>query len=332
MSALPLTMKRYTLSARGLETALTGLKLETDAPTPKLTSEVVAIGSEVTDFKIGDKVTPMFPPGHYFEEDMALDQSDRGLCQGLGGAINGTATEYFVGEEKDCIKIPDYLTFEEACTFSSAPTASWTSLFGHEPMLQSGQTVLCLGTGGVSLAAAQFALISYCKVILTSSSATKLATCVDLLKPCLHPSAPANALQTIDYSKVEDWDVEARKLNGGRGVDVVVEVAGQGTLGRSIRSVRPGGLVAISGYLSDYGHIPQSVKEEDLAKLILYSSAKVRGTFICNKVQYLQMVAAVENAGIRPIIDSKVFEFEQLAEAYEYLQKGKHIGKVVIRV
>jgi NADPH:quinone reductase-like Zn-dependent oxidoreductase len=93
----------------------------------------------------------------------------------------------------------------------------------------------------------QLALITGARVILTSSSQTKLDRAVSLLRPLLPASAPETALQTIDYSKIDAWDVEARRLNGGRGVDFVIEIAGRGTIARSIRSTRQGGLVAVSG-------------------------------------------------------------------------------------
>jgi NADPH:quinone reductase-like Zn-dependent oxidoreductase len=91
------------------------------------------------------------------------------------------------------------------------------------------------------------ALIAGARVILTSSSQSKLDRAVGLLTPLIHPDAPKTTLQTIDYSKIENWDVEARRLNGGQGVDFVIEIAGRGTIGRSIRATRQAGLVAVSG-------------------------------------------------------------------------------------
>lgn len=63
----------------------------------------------------------------------------------------------------------------------------------------------------------------------------------------MHPSAPADTIQTINYGKTPEWDVEARRLTGGMGVDFVIEIGGQGTLAKSIRSTKPNGFVAISG-------------------------------------------------------------------------------------
>ncbi|KAM0749310.1 alcohol dehydrogenase [Meredithblackwellia eburnea MCA 4105] len=369
--SLPTTMKRYTLSHRNdftgltLETSASVPQLTKDSqivmrikavslnardiqiatntyPAPhevpdKLVpvsdgaGEVVQVGSGVKNFVVGDKACPLFPQGHHFEEDMALYEPTRGLCQGLGGAIDGVAAEYFVVDEADAVKIPSYMSYEEAACLPVAPATAWSSIFGHTPKMLPGQTVLCLGTGGVSLAAAQFALLASGKVILTSSSSAKLERCKALLQPLVHPNAPSTAIQTVNYSEIPDWDVEVRRLTGGKGVDFVIEIGGRGTLGKSIRSTRMGGLVAISGYLSDYGAIDPKILEEDVAKLILYAAVNVRGVFVANRLQFTDMVKAMEMSAARPIID-KVFKFEELAEAYEYLQKGRHIGKVVVSV
>lgn len=81
-------------------------------------------------------------------------------------------------------------------------------------------------------------------MILTSSNQSKLDRAVSLLKPL---ASGEGLIQTIDYSKIDAWDVEARRLNAGRGVDFVIEIAGRGTIARSIRSTRQGGLIAVSG-------------------------------------------------------------------------------------
>lgn len=103
--------------------------------------------------------------------------------------------------------------------------------------LKTGETVLVLGTGGVSVYAAQIALASGCKVIMTSSSDDKLARAQKEL----------GVQGVVNYRSNPEWDVEVRKLTGGRGVDHVIEVGGKGTLVRSIRSCRPLGNVWIVG-------------------------------------------------------------------------------------
>ncbi|WRT68120.1 uncharacterized protein IL334_005095 [Kwoniella shivajii] len=360
-------MKRYIISHRN---GIDGLLLHIDAPKPELRSStdirinikylslnardlqivnndypaphdvpqdcvpvsdgcgiVEAVGKDVTLFKIGDRVAPVFPQGHHYEEDLAL----RSLKRGLGGAIDGVAAEYFVCDEQEAVNIPSNFELIEGSTLPVAYTTAWSSLYSHHPSLQSGQTVLCLGTGGVSLSAAQIALISGARVILTSSSQSKLDKVTELLKPLVPNGAPANVIQTIDYSKVDAWDVEARRLNGGKGVDFVIEIAGRATLARSIRSTRQGGLVAISGYMGDYKPIPDDLIQEDLAKVILYSAANVRGVFVCNREDFKTAASALEIGGVKPIID-KVFKFEDMKEAYRYMEAGRHVGKVCIEL
>ncbi|OCF36059.1 alcohol dehydrogenase [Kwoniella heveanensis CBS 569] len=359
-------MKRYIISHRN---GIDGLVLQTDAPVPELRSPtdirikikalslnardiqivkneypaphdvpqdcvpisdgcgiVEAVGDAVTLFKVGDQVSPVFPQG-YHHVNLPL----KNLKRGLGGAIDGVAAEYFVCDEEEAIKIPSSFTPLEGSTFSVASATAWSSLYSHHPKLQAGQTVLCLGTGGVSLCAAQIALVSGARVILTSSSQTKLDRAAELLKPLVSANAPANVIQTIDYSKIEAWDAEARRLNGGNGVDFVIEIAGRATLARSIRSTKQGGLVAISGYMGDYKSIPDHIIQEDLAKTILYSAANVRGVFVCNREDYKTMVSALEVGEAKPIID-KVFKFQDLKEAYKYVDQGKHMGKVCIEL
>ncbi|KAK1925992.1 putative alcohol dehydrogenase [Papiliotrema laurentii] len=361
-------MRRFVISHRN---GIDGLALETDAPVPELQTPtdiiinikalslnardlqivtndypaphavpervvpvsdgsgvVVAVGSAVTLFKVGDRVAPVFPQGHHHEEDMELRNPKRGLHRGLGGAIDGVACEYFVCDEEEAVALPANFSFEEGATLPVAFTTAWSSLYSHHPKLQAGQTVLCLGTGGVSLCAAQLALVSGAKVILTSSSQTKLDRAVSLLSP-LAPSP--DAIATIDYSTIDDWDREAIRLNGGKGVDFVIEIGGRGTIARSIRSTKQGGLVAVSGYMSDYKPIPQHILDEDIAKTILYSAASVRGVFVCNREELKTMIAALEYGSVRPIID-KTFAFEHLPSAYSYLAEGKHFGKVCIRL
>ncbi|KIS00991.1 alcohol dehydrogenase [Cryptococcus deuterogattii 2001/935-1] len=349
--SFPKTMKRYVLAHRN---DLSGLNFEQDAPVPQIekpteilinikalslnardlqiatnqypaphpipdgivpvsdaSGEVVAVGDDVTDFK---------------DEDVTLDSMNRGI----GGARAGVAAEYFVCEQSEAVKIPKSFSHQDASTLAIAYSTAWSSLYSHHPRLQAGDTVLCLGTGGVSLCAAQIALISGARVILTSSSQSKLDRAVDLLKP-LAKGDVADTIRTIDYSKIDKWDEEVRRITEGKGSDFVIEIGGRGTIGKSIRSTRRGGLVAVSGYLSTYKDIPKEILEEDLAQTILYSGSYVRGVFVCNREDEKRMISALEVGGVKPAID-KVFAFENLKEAYQYMADGKHFGKICITV
>ena len=95
--------------------------------------------------------------------------------------------------------------------------------------MKAGDSVLLLGTGGVSLFALQFAKLHGARVILTSSSDEKLAIARQL-----------GADETINYKTHADWDKAVGRLTDGRGADAVVEVGGAGTLDKSLASVRVG--------------------------------------------------------------------------------------------
>ncbi|KAJ9121225.1 hypothetical protein QFC24_004900 [Naganishia onofrii] len=327
-----LKIKALSLNARDLQIANGSYPAPHDipenlVPVSDAAGEVVECGSKVDLWKTGDKVCTVVFQGHDQDEDVQFHT----MVRGLGGAINGIAQEYFVVDQSQLVAMPAHMTYEEGSTLTIAAATAWSSLYGHHPKLKAGDTVLCLGSGGVSLFAAQIALNAGAKVIITSSSDNKITQVQKLLEPLVRPGSPEDVLQAINYNTTPDWDKEVAKLTGGRKVDIVIEISGRATLGKSIRSTRSGGLVAISGYLSDYSDLDPKIKEEDLAKTLLYSAVNARGNFVGNKQQFMDMNRAFEIGGVRPVVD-KVFEFEQLREAYDYLQSAKHIGKVVVKV
>ncbi|ORY88039.1 NAD-P-binding protein [Leucosporidium creatinivorum] len=276
--------------------------------------DVVAVGDEVTRVKLGDRVMPIFAQS-FLHGDHDPDYQK----QGLGGGIDGVLAEYFICDESGLVHIPESLNYVEASTLVVAALTSWHSLYAHPgAVLLPGETVLVLGTGGVSIFAAQIALAAGCKVIATSSSDEKLAR------------AKALGVQGgVNYRTHKEWHEEVLKLNGGRGVDHVIEVGGKGTLQRSIRSTRPGGNVWIIGYMSDYKEAEE--EKVEFAKEILYTQAVVRGVVCGSRDMFEAMNRAVEATKLKPVVD-KVFKWEDTIEAYRYLDSGKHFGKVCIEL
>ncbi|RSH88862.1 hypothetical protein EHS25_003090 [Saitozyma podzolica] len=301
--------------------------LENLVPTGSGSGVVVAVGPGVRRWKVGDRAIPYQMPGHHY----TLDLEQWALERSIGGGTHGTAQEYMVMDENDAVPAPPHLSYEElACMGGSAVTA-WACLFGHTPCLVPGSTVLILGTGGVSIFAAQFALMSGSNIILCSSSDDKIAKAKEILQPLLNPTAGKDAIRSINYSVDTEWDKTVLAMTAGRGVDNVVEVAGWATCGKSVRCTRKGGLVAVTGYLSTYNKVPDEIVQQDLSKMILYSAANVRGVFVGNRNQSEQMMRAVERAGSRPVI-AHTFDFKDLPKAYEALERAGHIGKIVVRV
>jgi len=267
--------------------------------------EVVDVGAAVTRFKSGDRVAGTFFLGW-------IDGPPGGPLQARGAPADGVLTEYALLDEADTVAIPNNLSFEEAATLPCAGVTAWHAVVitcGVKP----GDTVLVLGTGGVSIFALQFAKAAGARVIMTSSSDEKLAR-----------GRALGAAEGINYRRTPDWEKEVLEVTGNRGVDVVVEVGGPGTLARSMQAVAFAGKITLIGVLA-------GLKGDTNPHPIMRKGASMHGIFVGNRAMFESMNVAIEVNGIKPVVD-KVFAFEQAAEAYRYQQSGAHFGKVVIRI
>lgn len=269
------------------------------------TGEVIAIGEGVSRFAVGDRVA-----GIFLQSWAGGTITDADIGSALGGGIDGVLAEQCLFSEQGLVAIPDHLTYEQAATLPCAGVTAWNALFGARSLI-AGQTVLTLGTGGVSMFAIQFALAAGARVIATSSSDAKLARVRDM-----------GVADTINYSATPEWGAEARRLTGGRGVDTVVEVGGPGTLAKSIEATVRDGIVQLIGVLSFAQIDPLP---------ILTSGIMVRGFMVGSREMFEAMNRAVSQHKIVPVID-RVFPFEDAAAAYAHIQSAGHFGKVVIRI
>jgi NADPH:quinone reductase-like Zn-dependent oxidoreductase len=268
--------------------------------------EVVDVGHEVTRFKPGDRVVASF-----FQSWLAGPPRPSYFRSALGGAIDGMLTEYAALSEEGLLRVPHSMSFEEASTLPCAGLTSWNALVSMG-RITAGQTVLVLGTGGVSIFALQFARMHGARVIATSSSDAKLAHLREL-----------GADGVINYNTTPDWDARALEMTAGEGVDHVVEVGGAGTLAKSIRAVKLGGRVSLIGLLAGGGQIDPMP--------MLLKSVTVQGIFVGSREMFEEMNRAMEVNGVHPVID-RVFPFDQARDAYRYLESGAHFGKVCIAV
>lgn len=267
--------------------------------------EVVEIGTGVTRVAQGDRVA-----GIFMQDWLGGDMEPEHGKSALGGERHGMLSEYVVLSEHGLIKIPAHLSFEEAATLPCAAVTAWNALYGLKP-LKPGQTVLVLGTGGVSIFALQFAHAAGARVIATSSSDAKLER-----------TRALGAAGTINYHTHEDWNGPVREMTAGRGVDNVVEIGGGGTLMRSIFSAKLGGIVSLIGVLT-HGEINPLP--------ILGGGVIVRGVFVGSRQMFEDMNQAIELHKIRPVID-RVFPFADAPAAYRHLEAASHVGKVVISI
>lgn len=268
--------------------------------------EVVEIGEGVTRWKIGDRACPVFMQGWL---DGELDHAKSKTT--LGGDLDGCLRDYGRFNEQGLVRIPKYLSFEEAACLPCAAVTAWNALMVSGE-LKGGETVLILGSGGVSLFALQFAKLAGARVIMTSSSDEKLARAKEL-----------GADDPINYREREDWDDAVLELTDKRGVDHVIEVGGAGTLQRSIRAVRIGGHIAMIGAVAgsgEFSHIP-----------IFMKAIRLDGVFVGSRKMFEDMNTAIERSKLQPVID-RLFGFDEVRDALWCMQSGAHFGKIVITI
>ena len=269
--------------------------------------EVIKVGSQVTRVRVGERVAASFFPNW-----IRGTPTPQTTAAALGGSVNGMLAEEVVAHEEALVKIPAHLSYAEAATLPCAAVTAWNSLFVTGG-LKPGDSVLLLGTGGVSMWALQLAKAAGLRAIITSSSDEKLVRARSL-------GAPA----TINYKTTPEWQDKVLRLTDGQGVDLVLEVGGQGTLTRSISCARMGGTIAIIGGVSGFGG-------ELNPFALIGGSKRLSGIFVGSRSMFEDLNKFLNVTGIHPVID-RVFPFEQAAAAYKYLESASHFGKVVIAV
>jgi NADPH:quinone reductase-like Zn-dependent oxidoreductase len=265
---------------------------------------------------VGDRVISTFAPTHLTGQIAASD-----LGNGLGGPAPGVLVQYRVFPTYGLVKIPKYLTDDEAACLPIAAMTAWMSLNCMRPkseIVGTGETIVCQGTGGVSISAAQIASAAGADVVVTSSSDAKLKKAKDL-----------GAKETINYRNMPDWDTAVLKATEDRGADIVIEVGGAQTLRKSFECVRFGGLIACIGYLS--GKQDDAEDRTNTNLLCLKRNVTLKGILNGPRDELEKMLKFYEDKGIRPVVDT-VFGFDGAKDALKYLFEGGHFGKVVVKV
>jgi NADPH:quinone reductase-like Zn-dependent oxidoreductase len=269
--------------------------------------EVIDVGAGVTSVRIGDRVAST-----YFQDWVSGPLNSGVFRTVLGQTVNGVLAEYVTLKEHGVVPFPHHLSFEEAATLPCAGLTAWQALI-TEGRIKAGDTVLVMGTGGVSIFALQFALMSGARVIATTGTDSKMERLREL-----------GASAIINYRTTPEWDKKVLELTEGIGVDHVVEVGGAGTLPRSLRAVRHGGFISMIGVLGGAG-------EKFSPGNIILKGARLQGIFVGSKEMFEQLNRAIALNGMRPVVD-RTFQFEEAPQALAFLESGQHFGKVCIRV
>lgn len=266
--------------------------------------EIVALGEGVTGLDLGARVA-----GVFFQNWVdGPPNSQAGPALGAPPAT-GMLQDLVVLPAHGVVPIPDTLSFEEAACLPCAGVTAWNALMEGPRPVGPGQSVLVLGTGGVSLLAAQIALAAGAKVIATSSSDQKLERVRAL-----------GVTETINYAATPEWGAAAAGLAGG-GIDHVVEVGGAGTLAQSIQAVGFGGEIALIGVLTRSG--------DTSPHGLMIKGASLRGIFVGSRAMATRLHGFIDAHGIKPVIDRR-FAMEDAVEAWRYQASTGLFGKVVV--
>ena len=267
--------------------------------------EVVAVGEGVTAWKPGDRVMGIFMQ-NWLDGPLTAVRTKGAL----GGDVDGMLADCVVLKETGLVGIPDHLSYQEAATLPCAGVTAWNALASGD--VKPGGTVLILGTGGVSIFALQFARLRGLRVIGTSSSNQKLERAIGM-----------GLDAGVNYRENPEWDRWALDQTGGEGVDLVVEVGGQGTLPRSLNAIRTGGTVAQVGVLAGAAE-PISVPT------ILHKMARIHGIYVGSRRDFVEMNKAVWVGQLRPV--GEEFHWTQAREVLTRMEEGSHFGKLVLSV
>jgi len=269
--------------------------------------EVDAIGEGVSRVAVGDRVATIFA-----QRWLSGEPTEEKMRSTLGGPFDGTLAEWIVLSEQGVVRVPSHLSDEEAAALPCAAMTAWSAMVTQADLC-TGDTVLLLGTGGVSVFALQFASMMGLRAIVTSSSDAKLER-----------ARAMGAWQTINYKKEPGWGKLARKMTEGRGVDLVVEIGGAGTLAQSLSAVRLGGQVSligvISGVTSEFNVLP-----------IFMKNVRVQGVFVGHREGFEAMNRAIELNAMRPVVD-RTFDLNDVRTGLEHMAGGGHFGKICVRI
>ena len=267
--------------------------------------EVVEVGANVKEFKVGDRVVSTF-----FPKWLTGGPTPATTSVVPGDSADGYACEWVAAPATSFTRAPAGYTHEEAATLTCAGVTAWRGLV-VEGGVKPGDWVLVQGTGGVSIFALQLAKAAGARVIATSSSDEKLEKLKKL-----------GADHLINYRTTPDWGRRAKELTGGRGVDQVIEIGGPGTIGQSIQASRMGGHIALIGVLTGMsGEVPTAA--------LFSMQITVSGIAVGSREHQEDLVRAVEANGIKPVID-KSFALEEIADAFRFQESQKHFGKICL--
>ena len=267
---------------------------------------VAAVGSEVSEVKVGDEVV-IFPSLHWgiFETHPGPD------FEILGGPTDGTYAEFIRLPAENVFPKPAHLSFEEAAAFPLAGLTAWRALI-TTARVKPGERVLIPGAGsGAATFAVQIARLAGARVYVTSHSEAKLSRAKKL-----------GASGGVNYTRA-DWVDEVRHLSDG-GVEVVVDSVGAATFTQAVDLILPGGRIVIFGTTSG------STTSVELHRLYR-KQISLLGTTMGSPREFAELLAALGEGNIRPVIDATC-PLGEAGAAQRWLEQSEQFGKIVLNI
>jgi NADPH:quinone reductase-like Zn-dependent oxidoreductase len=273
-------------------------------PLSDMAGEIVALGEGVERWKVGDRVMASF-----VRDWITGPPDDAVLRTGFGGGIDGFLCERAAVPAHCLVSVPAAMSFAQAATLPCAGVTVWHAL--RRAGTHAGQTLLLLGTGGVSIFGLQLGRALGCRCIVISSSDAKLERARAL-----------GAAEMVNYKTTPEWPAAIRALTGGVGVDQVLEIGGAGTLARSIGATRVGGTISLIGLVARAETNPAVMPAA-------LDCMNLQGVYVGSRTMLEEVATACVVNRIEPVID-RVFDFADARQAYAHLASQAHFGKVII--
>lgn len=284
-------------------------------PMCDLAGEVLELGVGVTQVALGDRVTM---PHYRLWLDGNWDESMKNVDHAQ--TIDGFLRELAALPAEALIRIPDPISLEDAGTLPSAGLTAWNAVI-EAGNIQPGETLVTIGTGGVSVFAAQWGKMMGARVIVTSSSDEKIARMKEI-----------GADDGINYRTHPDWHKAVMELTGGKGANLVLNNVGMAELDSCLESCTSGGrIMSIGASPVNKGRTWINASAPKRLGLLILRDLTLKGVIVGSRRMFVNMLDAMVEHNVRPVID-RYFNFDDVNEALDYAAMGYKLGKIVIRV
>jgi NADPH:quinone reductase len=262
----------------------------------EVSGEVVAIGGEVTRWKVGDAVCALTPGGGY--------------------------AEYCVAPAAHCLPIPQGLSLEEAAAVPENFFTVWVNVF-NTCKLEAGEKFLVHGgSSGIGLTAIQLAQSFGAEVFTTVGNAEKAAVCASL-----------GAQHVFNY-KTDDWVAEIARITNKKGVNVILDMVGGSYIEKNLRSLALEGrycfIAFLEGGKAEIDFRPLMMKRQTITGSTLRARPDAQKAKIASELEtkVWPLLAAKK---VKPVI-YKTFALDEIVGAHQLMESSQHIGKIMLRV